>query len=109
MPQAEQRGGDTGGGQRPVSSPEQAPQDPAERDFLEYHGAERDEQESSQQRMSPAQLVTRVAESVAGQRQRRPYGEHHGHGADSTTRPDQAAPPRSAPQAELRPAQPGPP
>src|SRR6476646_1081147 len=59
--------------------------------------------------MFPAQVIAGVAEGVAGQRKRRAQGEHHGHGSDGTGRPDEPAPPGSPAQAELLPAEPGPP
>ena len=81
---------------------------PAEGDFLEYHCAQRDEQESGEQGMLQVQVVAGVAEGVPCQRQRRAHREHHGHGSDRTGRPDQPAPPRSAAQAEFLPAEPSP-
>ena len=88
--------------------PQQAPQHPAEGDLLEQHRPQRDEHESGQQGVSPAQVVAAVAERVAGQRKRRARREHHGHGGDRPTpRPARAA--TFPAQAELLPAEPGPP
>ena len=109
MPQTEKRRRDNGGRYRPVSPAEQAPQHPAEGDLLEHHRAQRDEQESGQQSMLPAQVVAGVAEGVAGRRKRCADRKHHCHGSDRAGRPDQSAPPRSAAQANLLPAEPGPP
>ena len=60
--------------------------------------------------VSPAeQAPQHPAEGVAGRRKRCADRKHHCHGSDRAGRPDQSAPPRSAAQANLLPAEPGPP
>jgi hypothetical protein len=109
MPQTEQRGRNGGGHPRAMLAPEQAPQHAPEGDFLEQHRAHRDQYERGQQGVSPAEVVAGIPEGAPGQRQRRACREHRRDGADRGECQQQSTPPRSPAQAELGPAQPGPP
>ena len=109
MPQAEQHRGDSGSQHHPVILPDQARKHAAEGDLLEQDGADRDEDERGEQRLSQIELVPCVIERMPGQGQRGADRVDQRHPADQDARPGAAAAPGARAKAEILPGKPAPP